>query len=84
MGPRLDTEAQANHLATEPETDVFGDPGNYSHDLAAGGDHDVVRHLLPTWMLAWLRPPAVTVVKMDDLYLEAAQKKRTRDAADRC
>ena len=48
----------ANLTLLANQTDVFGDPGNYGHRLAAsgavGGDPGVGRHLLPTWVLAWL------------------------------
>ena len=48
----------ANLTLLGHQTDVFGDPGEDVHGLAAsgavGGDPGVGRHLLPTWVLAWL------------------------------
>ena len=53
----------ANLTLLANQTGVVGDPGNYGHGLADKGavarDHGVDRDLLPTWMLAWLRSPAV-------------------------
>ena len=49
----------ANLTLLANQTGMVGDTGNYGHGLAAGGTagggHDVVCHLLPAWMLAWLR-----------------------------
>ena len=48
----------ANLTLLGHQTDVFGDPGEDVHGLptsgAVGGGPGVGRHLLPTWVLAWL------------------------------
>ena len=55
----------ANLTLLANQTDVFGDPGEDVRVLATSNavarNHDVARHLLPTWMLAWLKSPAVTL-----------------------
>ena len=56
----------ANLTLLANQTGVVSDPGQ---DLAGmttsapiGGDHDVDRHFLPTWMLAWLRSPTLALI----------------------
>ena len=48
----------ANLTLLGNQTDVFGDPGEDVHGLAAsgavGGDPGEGRQLLPTWILVWL------------------------------
>ena len=55
----------ANLTLLASQIGAVGDPDHDDYGLAAGGavggDRDVVRHLLPTWMLAWLRSPAMTL-----------------------
>ena len=55
----------ANLTLLANQLGVFGDPDNDDCGLATGGavggDRNVVRHLLPTWMLAWLRSPTVAL-----------------------
>ena len=55
----------ANLTLLASQIGVFEDPENDDCSLATGdavvGDRDVVRHLLPTWMLAWLRSPPVAL-----------------------
>ena len=47
---------------------VLGDPDNDDYGFAnanagtVGGGRNVVRHQLPTWMLAWLRSPTVAIL----------------------
>ena len=53
----------ANLTLLANQTGVSGGPGEYGPDLvggkAAASGRGMDRHLLPTWMLAWLRPPTV-------------------------
>ena len=55
----------ANLTLLASQIGAVGDPDHDDYGLAAGGavggDRDVVRHLLPTWMLAWLRSPVMTL-----------------------
>ena len=49
----------ANLTLMANQIGVFGDPDNDDYAFATGGavggDRNVVRRLLPTWILAWLR-----------------------------
>ena len=56
----------ANITLLASQIGVVGDPdkddcGRATTTGAVGGDRDAVRHLLPTWMLAWLRSPPVAL-----------------------
>ena len=55
----------ANLTLLANKTGVVGDPGNYGHRLAANDavarEHGMVRHLLPTWLPAWLGSPVVAL-----------------------
>ena len=55
----------ANLTLLANQIGVVRDPSEDDHGLATGdavaSNHGVDRHLLPTWMLAWLRSPAVAL-----------------------
>ena len=55
----------ANLTLLANQIGVFGDPGDDSDTIATnaeiGGNLGVGRHLLPTWMLAWLRSPILAL-----------------------
>ena len=55
----------ANLTLLANQTGVFGDPGKDVHGLAASDavtrDHGVDRHLLPTWVLAWLTSSTLAI-----------------------
>ena len=55
----------ANLTLMANQIGVFGDPDNDDYGFATGGavggDRNIVRRLLPTWILAWLRSPTVAL-----------------------
>ena len=55
----------ANLTLLANQTGVVGDSGDNPDGVIAtaeiGGDLGVDHHLLPTWMLAWLRSPALSL-----------------------
>ena len=55
----------ANLTLPANQAGAFGDPDNDDYAFATGGavggDCDVVGHLLPTWILAWLRSTTVAL-----------------------
>ena len=57
------TEANLTLLANQ--TGVFGEPGEDPDSIVTtaliGVNRSVDRHLLPTWMLAWLRSPTLAL-----------------------
>ena len=55
----------ANLTLLANQTGVVGNPGNNPHGVVPiaeiGGNRSVDHHLLPTWMLAWLRSPTLAL-----------------------
>lgn len=46
---------------TGVSADPSGDPDTMTASVPISGDHGVDRHLLRTWMLAWLRAPTLAL-----------------------